>query len=102
MANIVELLKNKFDLFRKFTRRRSRSELNGFNKCIVFNELLVQLVSCFDFEHVVAQSYDVRHGLHLKLLRHLQEGFYFPLVVLPRILFFEFGPSGNYLDVSSF
>lgn len=52
-----------------------------------------------DLKHVIAQSHDVRHRLHLELLRDLEERADLPLLVLPRQLLLVLGPCRYDLDV---
>ena len=69
MANVVELLKNKFDLLCKLAGGWCGSKFDGFDEGAL--ELLVKLVGCLDLENVVSKRYQIGYSLHLQLLSAL-------------------------------
>ena len=63
VADVVELLNDQLDLLAQFTCAWIRPEFDGLDEGAL--ELLIELVSCLDLEHIVAKGDDVGDGLHL-------------------------------------
>ena len=59
ITNVSELIEDKLHLLRQLAGRWLRAELDRLDERIVRLELLMQLVSCLYFEHVVTECYDV-------------------------------------------
>lgn len=99
ITNGSELADHKLHLFSQLTGGWLRAEFNSLYESIVGFELLMQLVRSLYLEHVVAERYNVRDGVHFKLLGHLEERPDFPLLVLFWEKMLELGARRDHLDL---
>jgi hypothetical protein len=71
VTDVIELFKNQLNLLSQLSSAWLRSKFNSFDKRAP--ELLVQLLSCFNFKNIISQSYQVSDSGHLKMLGALKE-----------------------------
>ena len=93
MANMVELIIDKFYLFSQLSSTRRRSEFDCFYKSIVVFKLLMKLMGRLNFENIIPESNNICYGLHFKFLSDFQKRSHFPFLVLFGVLIFKFWSS---------